>query len=172
MKIGKKGKSVKSKKVIKKKKKKKKKFDFRSRDASEEVGEFYQLLCIRYASSYHMTFPLSTTDGNGVEILYDDRKRLFILCDRSEDRLLMSLKINERATYVIDRSTVLLLHSEYSVNNKLKQKLWRRFIREFIGKTLFMILGKRFFILFGTCQHLNYKTLREWLKSTRATGSS
>lgn len=87
-------------------------------------------------------------DGRGTDIIYDDRKRLFILSDRSEDRLLMSLKINERATNIIDRSIFRVNHSDYCVNSKLKQKLWRRFLREFIGFYNFRPLNNLLLILF------------------------
>ncbi len=46
-------------------------------------------------------------DGiTGVEVIFDNAKMMFILSDRSEDMLIMSLKLNEAATYRIHHSYV------------------------------------------------------------------
>ena len=45
-------------------------------------------------------------DGSGIEVMFDNAKMMFILSDRSEDMLIMSLKHNEAATYHIHHSLV------------------------------------------------------------------
>ena len=45
-------------------------------------------------------------DGSGVEVMFDNAKMLFILSNQSEDMLLMSLLLNEEATYHVHHSYV------------------------------------------------------------------
>jgi hypothetical protein len=76
-----------------------------------------------------------------VEILYDHSKRLFITSERYEDMLLLSLKHHPKETNSIHHSTVLLgLEFNFSVNDNLKQKLWRRFIKLKIGLNFFIYI--------------------------------
>ena len=83
-------------------------------------------------SQIHPTYSF-IVGGDGVEVLYDHKKIMFIISDRVEDRLLVSLRINEIATNTVYSSTILLNDAEYSVADRLKQKLWRRFLRHYIG---------------------------------------
>ena len=72
-------------------------------------------------------------DGSGVQVIFDNSKMMFVLSDRSEDMLLMSLKLNEAATYHIHHSFVRVgTEFEFCTVDRNKQKIWRRFLRDYM----------------------------------------
>ena len=60
--------------------------------------------------------------GDGVEIIFDHAKQLFIYSDRSEDYLLMSLVLNEEATLVIHKSVCRVNGFEFQMLTKDRRR--------------------------------------------------
>jgi hypothetical protein len=89
-------------------------------------------------------------DGTGIEIIYDSSKGVFILSDRAEDQLILSLSLNKQETNRIHKSTMSVLAYNYSISSQTKQRIWRRFIRIYIGDALFCIIFTPINIMIST----------------------
>jgi hypothetical protein len=71
--------------------------------------------------------PKDLSGGNGVEFMFDKAKKLWIFCDRQEDRLLLLLQNDPAKGLVVNSCTTRNDAFEQSLVEPMQQKIWRRF---------------------------------------------
>lgn len=72
--------------------------------------------------------PRDMSKGNGVEILYDSAKKLYILNESCEDRLILLVRNDPEKAAVVNSVVTYNGPFEYSYVDNFVQRAWRRFL--------------------------------------------
>ncbi len=77
---------------------------------------------------YKMT-PKDMSNGQGVEVMFDKAKKLYILTERQEDKLLLLLQNDPVRGLEVSECKTRNDNFEHSLVEPMQQKIWRRFCK-------------------------------------------